>query len=125
MTSFVKTEAHAFSRTVSGAKQTKMKSPSQPVKITVCEQNLKIAANLIPKMQSQAEKMQCVNEPLGPDDYVESTQEENEVIQILCDHDSPVAITLSDSDECVAPTLPRVSPKLARMRLKLKKTGGE
>ena len=55
-TSFVKTEAHAFSRTVSGAKQTKMKSPSQPVKIAVCEQNLKIAANLIPKTQSQPEK---------------------------------------------------------------------
>ena len=53
----VKTEAHAFSRTVSGAKQTKMKSPSQPVKIAVCEQNLKIAANLIPKTQSQPEKI--------------------------------------------------------------------
>ena len=62
---------------------------------------------------------------VGPDDYVESTQEENEVIHILCDHDSPVEITLSDSDECVAPTPPRVSPKLGRMRLKLKKTGGE
>ena len=56
-TSLIKIEAHGFSRTVSGAKQTKMKSPSHPVKITVCEQNLKIAANFLPKAQTQAEKI--------------------------------------------------------------------
>ena len=63
MTSLIKIEAHGFSRTVSGAKQTKMKSPSQPVKIAVCEQNFKIATNFVPKTQTQSEKTQCVNEP--------------------------------------------------------------
>ena len=47
----------------------------------------------------------------GPDDYMESTQEENEVIQILCDNDGPVEITISDSDsECVQPSPHRLSP---------------
>ena len=55
--SLVKIEAHGFSRTVSGAKQTEMKSPSHPVKITVCEQNLKIAANFLLKTQTHPEKI--------------------------------------------------------------------
>ena len=32
--------------------------------------------------------------PAGPDDYVESTQEENKVIQILCDDDGMVEIKI-------------------------------
>ena len=56
MMSLVKIEAHGFSRTVSGAKQTKMKSPLHPAKIAVCEQNFKIATNFVPKTQTQPEK---------------------------------------------------------------------
>ena len=55
--SLVKIEAHGFSRTVSGAKQTKMKSPSHPVKIAVSEQNLKIAANFLLKTQTHPENI--------------------------------------------------------------------
>ena len=52
----------------------------------------------------------------GPDDYVESTQEENEVIQILCDDDGTVEITISDSDgECVPPSPHRLSPMSAHV----------
>ena len=63
---------------------------------------------------------------VGPDDYVESTQKEREVIQILCDEDDEVPhITLSDSDsEPVAPTPPRRT-QASRMRLKLTKSNGE
>ena len=62
----------------------------------------------------------------GPDDYVEFTQEENEVIQILCDDDGPVEITISDSDgECVPPSPHRLSPMSARRHLKLKNSVGE
>ena len=62
----------------------------------------------------------------GPDDYVESTQEENEVIQILCDDDGPVEITISDSDsECVPPSSRRLSLMSACRHLKLKNSAGE
>ena len=62
---------------------------------------------------------------LGPDDYVDSTQEEREVIQILCEEETAVEITLSDSDDYIPPTPERMSPKSAKMRLKLKKSGSE
>ena len=51
-----KTIAHGFFRTISGAKQTKMKSPSHSPKNAPCEQILKIATNFTPKTQSQLEK---------------------------------------------------------------------
>ena len=55
-TSAGKTIAHAFFRTVFGAKQTKMKSPSYSPKNAPCEQNFKIATNFPPKTQLQLEK---------------------------------------------------------------------
>ena len=55
-TSASKTIAHDFFRTISGAKQTKMKSPSHSPKNAPCEHNLKIATNFTPKTQSQLEK---------------------------------------------------------------------
>ena len=62
----------------------------------------------------------------GPDDYVESTQEENEVIQILCDDDETVEITISDSDgECIPPSPCRLSLMSACRHLKLKNSEGE
>ena len=64
--------------------------------------------------------------PAGPDDYVESTQEENEVIHILCDDNGTVEITISDSDgECVPPSPHRLSPMSAHRHLKLKNSVGE
>ena len=51
-----KTIAHVFFRTISGAKQTKIKSPSHSPKNALCELILKIAMNFPPKTQSQPEK---------------------------------------------------------------------
>ena len=62
----------------------------------------------------------------GPDDYVHSTQEEKELIQILCDEDSAVEITISDSDRDVVPPSPRISGVAAARRcLKLHNSNGE
>ena len=62
----------------------------------------------------------------GPDDYIGSTQEEMELVQILCGDDNPVEITISDSDGDFIPPSPRkVSASAARMRLKLKNSHGE
>ena len=62
----------------------------------------------------------------GPDDCVESTQEENEVIQILCDDNGLVEITILDlNGECVPPSPRRLSPMSARRHLKLKNSVGE
>ena len=48
--------AHGFFRTISGAKQTKIKSLSHSPKNAPCEQNLKIPTNFTPKTQLQLEK---------------------------------------------------------------------
>ena len=55
-TSDVKAVAHGFSGTVSGEKQTKIKSPLHYPKNAPCEQNCKIAVNFPSKMQSQLKK---------------------------------------------------------------------
>ena len=62
----------------------------------------------------------------GPEDYVDSMQEERELVQILCGDDAPVEITISDSDgDFVPPSPQRLSVQAAKMHLKLKNSHGE
>ena len=59
---------------------------------------------------------------------MESTQEENEVIKLLCSKPGFPKIMLSDSDSEPIPPSPkrsRTSPHLSKLRLKLGKKVGE
>ena len=61
-----------------------------------------------------------------PDDYVQSTQEEADVIEVLCMKEGVPQITLSDSDSDVVHPLPLPKERLTpRSRLKLSKSSGE
>ena len=61
-----------------------------------------------------------------PNDYVHSTQEEADVIEVLCMKEGVPQITLSDSDSDVVRPLPPPKERLTlRSRLKLSKSSGE
>ena len=60
-----------------------------------------------------------------PDDYVTSTQEEKELIEVLCMKEGAPQITLSDSDSDVVPPSQPEQHVTPRSRLKLSKPTGE
>ena len=60
-----------------------------------------------------------------PDDYVTSTQEEKDVIEVLCMKEGVPQITLLDSDSDIVPPMPAVPRRTPKARLKLSKASGE
>ena len=61
-----------------------------------------------------------------PDDYIHSTHEEADVIEVLCMKEGAPQITLSDSNSDVVRPLPPAKECLTlRSRLKLSKSSGE